>query len=67
VILPSGRYVFLADDWTRGSFPVDLPFDPESGGSFVTRHPDLFENTIRGLALAIGALVFARRRRTNPE
>jgi apolipoprotein N-acyltransferase len=67
VILPSGRYVFLADDWTRGSFPVDLPFDPESGGGFVTRHPDLFENTIRGLALAIGALVFARRRRAKTE
>ena len=67
VILPSGRYVFLADDWTRGSFLVDLPFDPTSGGSFVTRHPDLFENTLRGLALAIGALVFAPRRRTNPE
>ena len=62
--LPSGRYVFLADDWTRGGFVVDLPFNPESGGSFLTRHPDLFENSIRGLALAIGALVFVRRRRT---
>jgi len=64
VTLPSGRYVFLADDWTRGGFVVDLPFDPGSGGSFLTRHPDLFENSIRGLALAIGALVFVRRRRT---
>lgn len=65
VILPSGRYVFLADDWTRGSFLVDLPFDPASGGSFLTRHPNLFENTMRGFALGIGALLLARRRRSS--
>jgi apolipoprotein N-acyltransferase len=65
VILPSGRYVFLADDWTRGSFLVDLPFDPASGGSFFTLRPDLFENVMRGLALGIGALVLWRRRRPN--
>ncbi|MBT4268261.1 MAG: apolipoprotein N-acyltransferase [Deltaproteobacteria bacterium] len=46
-ILPSGRYQFRSPPFVRGAWVVDLPYHPNSGGSFYARHPLVFISLLR--------------------
>lgn len=65
VILPNGRYAFLAPNWVRGEYLVDMPYDAASGGSFYSAHAGWLLLAVR-VALLVFALAFfvLRRRRT---
>ena len=57
VALPNGRIIFMSDYHQAGGYLVDVPYSKESKGSFFSRHPHLFINTVYGL-LALIILVF---------
>jgi apolipoprotein N-acyltransferase len=61
VINPNGRYAFLADDFVRGAYLAEMPYDAESGGSFFTRHPYWFM-TFAWLALIALCFIGWRRK-----
>lgn len=51
VILPQGRYAFKAPAFESGHYLAKLPYDPNLGGSFYSRHPLWFLRTLQGLAV----------------
>lgn len=51
---PSGRVVGETRAFSRAQLLVDVPFAPTAGGSFFTRHPQLFQNLLYTL---LGGLV----------
>ncbi|OGH04417.1 MAG: apolipoprotein N-acyltransferase [Candidatus Lambdaproteobacteria bacterium RIFOXYD1_FULL_56_27] len=51
VILPQGRYAFKAPPFEAGHFLAPLPYDPNLGGSFYSRHPTWFLRTLQGLGV----------------
>lgn len=63
VVLPNGRYAFLSDFWKLGHWVVDMPFSPDSGGSFFSRYPSLFLNCVRLLTLSFFIVLFLNRKR----
>jgi len=70
VVLPNGRVVYLAESWKQSAEVAQLPYSRKSGGSFFSRYPGLFLNTVRlfGLLFLIHLFIanpglFARFRR----
>jgi apolipoprotein N-acyltransferase len=62
VIQPNGRFTFLSEAFTRGSWVVKVPYHKNRGGSFFSRHPRAFLNTIRGLFFMLVLIgLFAQR------
>jgi len=47
IVLPNGRYVFRSPFYQTGQWAVSMPFDPKSGGSFFSQHPQLVMNGTR--------------------
>ena len=62
-VLPSGRYQFRSPSFVRGAWVVDLPYDPESGGSFYARHPLIFISLVR--VLCIFSFILRLRKKRN--
>jgi len=62
IVLPNGRFAFISPFWKKGQWVVDMPFDPNSGGSFFSAHPYLFLNSVRFLTLILLAWSFWRIR-----
>lgn len=63
VILPNGRYAFRAAPFVRSESVVDMPYSPDSGGSFFSRHPRLFLGVVYA---AFGVLVLLRLLASQP-
>ncbi|MFC1671067.1 apolipoprotein N-acyltransferase [Spirochaetota bacterium] len=53
IVLPSGRRHFLSDFWKRGTWAVEMPYNPDSGGAFFSRYPNLFLYIIQIILLII--------------
>jgi apolipoprotein N-acyltransferase len=53
VILPSGRIAFQSEAFQQGAWVAEMPYHPDSGGSFLTRFPELFMNLVRLACLVI--------------
>ncbi|MCP4295361.1 MAG: apolipoprotein N-acyltransferase [Proteobacteria bacterium] len=62
IVLPTGKFQFIGDFWKKGGWVVEMPYDPASGGTFFSRHPYLFLNSLRILTL-LAILYFATKRR----
>ncbi len=60
-VSPHGTSLFTAPFWERGSWTVPVPFSPESGGTFYSRHPRLVLFFIRGSFLLLLLLAFSRK------
>ena len=78
VSAPNGRRLATSAAFNRDELIVDVPFDAQTGGSFYSRHPQLFLNLVYGAAALLilaalwrGGRPFRRRarrysRRTRP-
>lgn len=42
IIMPNGEVVFQSDAFQTGAYLVEMPYSKNSGGSFFSRHPNLF-------------------------
>lgn len=62
IVLPNGRTLFTGDFWKRGAWTVTIPFRPEQGGSFYSKHPNLFLNLLHLINLLILANCFLNRK-----
>ncbi len=49
VVLPNGRFAFRSPPFTKGGWIAEMPYHPNRGGSFYSRHPYLFISFIRGI------------------
>lgn len=69
VASPNGRIVAGSRAFSRAEMLVDMPFSTESGGSFFSRHPQLFGSFVYAV---LGLMIFAalwfrqRARRCSP-
>lgn len=61
VITPNGRVAFQTDRHKRGYWLAEMPHDKTSGGSFYSRHPYLFLNTVRFVFLAFFLLFLGQK------
>ena len=50
VTAPNGRRLASSEAFNRAELLADVPFSEQAGGSFYSRHPQLFLNLIYGLA-----------------
>jgi apolipoprotein N-acyltransferase len=53
VVNPEGSLAFLSQPFVRGGWVVTMPFHSHKGGSFYSRFPNLFVNSVRGLFLLL--------------
>lgn len=53
IVQPTGEFQFIGDFWKKGAWVVDMPYDPQSGGTFFSEHPYLFLNTLRLATLLV--------------
>lgn len=63
---PNGRIIASSRAFSRAEMLVDLPFSTESGGSFFSRHPQLFGTfvfVVLGLMILTAAWLGMRRQR----
>lgn len=67
VIRPDGGFAFLSPPFVRGGWVAALPFDPQYGGSFYSRFPNLFENGVRTLFLILLFSAFFNRKSKRTE
>ena len=69
VVAPNGRILFRSEFQAARGYVVDLPYAPDSGGSFFNRHPYWFIATLYVLLLSIAlamAVSAARARNKAP-
>lgn len=59
-VTPAGRTVAQTPAFSRAQLLVDLPFSPESGGSFYSRYPRMAEMLIYGLFGVLVVLAICR-------
>ncbi|QCF27151.1 apolipoprotein N-acyltransferase [Hydrocarboniclastica marina] len=64
VVLPNGRFLFQAPFGEEAGYLVDMPYSPESGGSFFTRNPYLFSGALYVLLAGFVLSAMIRRRRS---
>lgn len=63
VTAPNGRVLADSAAFNRAELLVRVPFDADTGGSFYSRHPQLFLNLVYGLLAALVGLALWRGRR----
>ncbi|MEX1034010.1 MAG: apolipoprotein N-acyltransferase [Cellvibrionaceae bacterium] len=64
-VAPNGRIVFQTKLDEAGGFIVDLPHATHSGGSFYSRHPTWFINTVYGVLAILLLAALSKRLRSS--
>lgn len=62
IVLPSGEVAMKTEYRVQAGYLANMPYHPERGGSFFTRHPYLFINSIHGLFFAFLLFAFGASR-----